>query len=80
MMQGSIPSRGRRFFSVFRNVQIGSGTHPASYSIVVSFSTSTAVPRHGKDRDNCTVISSDLLNLTITVIISQTTLYILRSW
>ena len=67
-------------FSVFKNVQIGSGTHPASYSIVVSFSMSTTVPCHGKDSDNCMFISSDLLSLTIAVIISHTMLYILRSW
>jgi len=47
---------GAEDFSLLRNFKIGSGTHPASYSIVLSCTT---VPLHGKDRDNCTFISSD---------------------
>lgn len=63
---------GAEDFSLFKNVQIGSGTHPASYSIVLSFSVSTTVPLHCKERDKCTLVSSDLFNLTIIVTISHT--------
>jgi hypothetical protein len=30
---GSIPDRNKRFFSLFHNVQTGSGAHPASYPV-----------------------------------------------